>query len=1821
MKRTLFDYSIFVFKIIHKSQIRDNSLYLKNRIYSILFSIILVISFTSINATNYYVSNSGNDSNSGTSESTPWKTISKVNATTFRAGDQILFKKGDTWREQLTISTGGSSGSYITYGSYGSGNKPRILGSEIETTWTRVSGNIWQSSHTFTDPYAINRYYGNIFFVGTNENVSWGRVRKTSTSACVTEYDWTWANSRIYIYSPTDPNTRYSGVEISQRFRGVALNAKPYIIFDNLEIAYASGYGIHDNIEANISGLIVRNCHIHHLNIKGNLGYGVSVARSNTLFQNNEIHNCGRRAISLHAYGANGFTYENHIAEYNIFYDCFHTTGVDIGVATTDNTHWKNITIRYNYFYHNPMPHAIDGVEVIGSGFMYCGQEGAGSIDNVFIHNNIYKNTISRAYDIGNINGPTNMNIWNNVFYGVDPNITTRSTYFILIQDKSNVNFRNNIFYNDANINHTTNFSVMGIASDAGKITLNNNLYYNTSAQRLMIWYGTSYTASQWETYKSVSGQDAHSILGKNPLFVSSTDFHLQQNSPAIDAGVDVGLTYDFEKHTINNAPDIGVDEWQSKTTETLTKYTTENISICEGSSYQGWPTSGQYKRILKAVSGADSIVTTNLTVNPVYQVSEDISINEGESYQGWFNSGQYQRTLTSAAGCDSVVTTNLTVVNVSPTFSEYRFEEASGTTVIDSKGSNNGTIINQGIRGAGIAGKGLEFIGSGYINLGKSFGDVKNAVTVSAWVNPGATTGDYQGIVWHGGPNYETFTLYILPNVKEIGFSTFGTTPSWFSVNANNLFDGNWHHLAATFNAPEKVIYLDGVAIARLNVTGTIESGQDYDLLIGSSIVSGAQKYLYDGLIDEVRIYNYTLTLSEISALFNAVKTPEVKYTTENIAVCEGSSYEGWTTSGQYERVLTAASGTDSIVTTNLTVNPVYHVSEDITIFEGESYQGWYESGQYERTLTASTGCDSIVTTNLVVENISPTFSEYRFEEAHGTVVIDSNDSNDGTIIDEVIRGVGIVGKGLKFTGSGYINLGQSFGDNVSNAVTVSAWINPGATTGDYQALIWHGGPAYETFTLYILPDAKEIGFSTFGTTPSWFSADANNLFDGNWHHLVATFNSPEKIIYLDGVAIANFNVAGTIESGQGYDLLIGSSIVSGSPTYLYDGLIDEVKIYNYALTSSEIDDLYNAVKTSQVKYKTEDISICEGSSYEGWTTSGQYERILTAASGADSIVTTNLTVNPGYSGTEDITIFEGESYLGWSESGQYERTLTASTGCDSIVTTNLTKEFTKNTIENISICEGSSYEGWTTSGQYERILTAASGADSIATTNLTVNPVYSVTTEAAICEGETYSFGSQMLSEAGEYTEVFETVYGCDSIVILTLTLKEKYYITENIIITEGEDYNGWSEEGIYQRNLISSAGCDSVVVTYLSIEQVIVEQKSIHTIKLGKGWNIISSYLIPSDSNMESVKESLRNDGNLVKVQDESNNTYEQKNRNFEWVNNIGDFQKTEGYRIQVNSECAFEISGQQIQLPLSIPLHGDWNIISFPVNGTVNAMQVIQPLIDAGVLYKVQDEKGNSIENWRNRGWINGIGNFEAGKGYIVQVSSNAILTINESFTKSAQVLAENPTPTYFKVNYDGNGIDHMNINIVELANSQLSVGDELAVFDNNVCVGAVKLTEQHFGLDAVSIPASASEDGLINGYSEGNPIKLKVWRMDTNEANNLSAQTIEGEMGYNRHASVFVALSDLTINVNESLELGVSVDVYPNPASQHVNVRFSSSPDFGTSIALLDISGRKVLSQEIHSDNVVIRLESLQSGTYFVKIPVNSGYLTRKLVKR
>jgi Secretion system C-terminal sorting domain len=116
-----------------------------------------------------------------------------------------------------------------------------------------------------------------------------------------------------------------------------------------------------------------------------------------------------------------------------------------------------------------------------------------------------------------------------------------------------------------------------------------------------------------------------------------------------------------------------------------------------------------------------------------------------------------------------------------------------------------------------------------------------------------------------------------------------------------------------------------------------------------------------------------YFITVSNTQGCLSPPITTLLKATlvyniTENKTICQGQNYQGWTTSGTYQRKLQSKSGCDSTVTTILKVNPLYNIKENTYICQGESYNGWTTSGTYKRTFQSRSGCDSIVSTDLTV-------------------------------------------------------------------------------------------------------------------------------------------------------------------------------------------------------------------------------------------------------------------------------------------------------------------------------------------------------------------------------------------------------------------------------------------------------------------------------------------------------------------------------------------------------------------------------------------------------------------------------------------------------------------------------------------------------------------------------------------------------------------------------------------------------------------------------------------------------------------------------------
>lgn len=496
---------------------------------------------------NWYLSNTGNDSNDGLSPETPWQTIDKtINNNSIIAGDQILFKRGDTWREYWWLTTSGTPGNQITYSNYGTGAKPRILGSNKATTWTNQGGNVWKTDIAFPGTTQ------NVFFIKTDLSVATG-VAKTSTGTLTAEFDWWKDANYVYVYAATNPATRYNSVEIPFVDPLITLNNKEYITIDGLDFFYG-GVGIYESSSPseNVKGLIVRNCEIAYMGYPDGNGVGIHAFYSNSLFENNVIHDCGRRGISL-IIVTNSFNIKNVVIQNNTFYNGYHTTSVDMQLTTGYTGSIDSIFIRKNLIYDDPNRAYV----AYPMSMFLSRQANVGStITNVFLEYNVFKYVAAPGIYFNGVNSAF---MYNNTFYGHSTTHTGQQAF--ITSDGSTLKFRNNIFY-DQQSSDASNKGLIYYQVSGQSIDSDYNIFYRTNKALKIAYVGDTYYSSNDSTaFRVKIGGEYHSKF-VDPNVISPSNVSLTGNSKAINSGINAGLTTDFIGNLIKGIPDIGAYEY-----------------------------------------------------------------------------------------------------------------------------------------------------------------------------------------------------------------------------------------------------------------------------------------------------------------------------------------------------------------------------------------------------------------------------------------------------------------------------------------------------------------------------------------------------------------------------------------------------------------------------------------------------------------------------------------------------------------------------------------------------------------------------------------------------------------------------------------------------------------------------------------------------------------------------------------------------------------------------------------------------------------------------------------------------------------------------------------------------------------------------------------------------------------------------------------------------------------------------------------------------------------------------------------------------------
>lgn len=356
------------------------------------------------------------------------------------------------------------------------------------------------------------------------------------------------------------------------------------------------------------------------------------------------------------------------------------------------------------------------------------------------------------------------------------------------------------------------------------------------------------------------------------------------------------------------------------------------------------------------------------------------------------------------------------------------------------------------------------------------------------------------------------------------------------------------------------------------------------------------------------------------------------------------------------------------------------------------------------------------------------------------------------------LIGNISVIGQnGLSFDGTNdRVDCGNYTNIQISGSqITLEAWVKPtsfGVNNWSNNIIdkeVWSPQQGY----MLRCGDGGKVNFN-IGSGLGWNEITTTNvvLTVNTWSHVAATYDGSYMRILINGVVVDSIAKIITINPAVSSNLIIGDNSQNGR---FFHGLIDEVRIWNIARTAAQI----------QASMNTE---LCGG-------VSGLklYYRLNQGIASGNNIGITSV-INSAASSTNGT--MTGFALSGTTSNWVLGKTLTPTLnfGGDSLYAT---------------ICQGGSYQfgsqNLTTQGVYLENFMTANGCDSIITLFLTVNPSDVVILKDTICQGEVYNLGTQSITQAGTYTETFQNIFQCDSVVHLTLAVKK---VTLSLTVLSG-------------------------------------------------------------------------------------------------------------------------------------------------------------------------------------------------------------------------------------------------------------------------------------------------------------------------------------------------------------------------------------------------------------------------------------------------
>lgn len=500
----------------------------------IIYVIALTFLASGARATNYYVSAKGNDASDGLSPRTSWLTIAKINRYKFSPGDSILFKRGDAWREGHALygTSDGAPGNHIVFSCYGTGEKPLLLASKVISSrdyWTLTSEmNIWKTTSkiniTSKDLDRMGQITPDVAsLIFDNEKSVGVKKRFLKDLKVQGDFSLNLEDTILYMYSAIHPSKRYKKIEatgIRNCENNIEVINGHYITFLNLDIRYSKNNGLFLQSCSNIE---IIQCDFSWI---GGCYFPIQT------FMNSSRPNPGRMGNAVQLWKGN--------ADVTVKF-CNINQVYDAGISPQGvGSIYKIHNLR---FHHNLINNCFYSFE-------FWGHEPGSTGDSIFFENNTCLNA---GNGWSTIQRPDKVRCAHLQF-------STSKMAF------SNVFIRNNIF--DESVCFCSDGAAESDGSNTDAVwaafTMDYNCYFKSYANEKPVirWRGGAakgggdFFIGDLKMFQKASGKEYHSKFEDIKM---TSKYTLQPDSPAIDAGIDIGYPF------VGSAPDMGAFEYVKK--------------------------------------------------------------------------------------------------------------------------------------------------------------------------------------------------------------------------------------------------------------------------------------------------------------------------------------------------------------------------------------------------------------------------------------------------------------------------------------------------------------------------------------------------------------------------------------------------------------------------------------------------------------------------------------------------------------------------------------------------------------------------------------------------------------------------------------------------------------------------------------------------------------------------------------------------------------------------------------------------------------------------------------------------------------------------------------------------------------------------------------------------------------------------------------------------------------------------------------------------------------------------------------------------------